>query len=86
MVKTKYVETPGLLQPLSISTASWSSISMDLITKLTKSDGKIIIMTIVDWFTKYAYFILLSRPYTIIDIAQAFFVTDPMFISFFYEN
>ena len=47
----------GLLQPLEVRYAAWSSISTDFITQLPESQGKTQIMVVVDRFTKMAHFI-----------------------------
>jgi hypothetical protein len=46
--KEEHVASPGLLQPLSIPQKVWSDITMDLIEKLPKSEGKDTIMVVVD--------------------------------------
>jgi hypothetical protein len=48
------IKTPGLLQPLSIPSQHWEEDFMDFITGLPKSEGKSVIMVIVDRLTKYA--------------------------------
>jgi len=42
----------GLLQPLEVPYAAWTSISVDFITHLPKSQGQTQIMVVVDRFTK----------------------------------
>jgi hypothetical protein len=75
MVKPEHLPSLGLLQPLPIPKQEWTSIGMDFITGLPKSEGKNVIMVIVDRFTKFAHFILLSHPYTVIDAAHTFINT-----------
>jgi hypothetical protein len=65
MVKPEQQASTGLLQPLPILTDAWTSIGIDFITGLLKSDGKEVIMVIVDGLTKYVHFIPLSHPYTV---------------------
>lgn len=62
----------GLLQPLPIPTRPWSSISMDFIEGLLKSNQYSVIMVVVDMFTKYAHFIPVSHPYNVTKIANLF--------------
>jgi len=60
----------GLLQPLEVSYAAWSSISTDFITQLPESQGKTQIMVVVDRFTKMAHFIGLHENATAKDVAD----------------
>ena len=59
--KVETIKTPGPLQPLSIPSQHWEEISMDFITSLPKSEGKSVIMVVVDRITKYAHFCALSH-------------------------
>ena len=61
--KVETIKISGLLQPLSIPSQRWEEVSMDFITGLPKSDGKSVIMVVVDRLTKYAYFCALSHPF-----------------------
>ena len=45
---------------------------MDFITGLSKSEGKSVIMVLVDILTKYAHFCALSHPFKSIKIATTF--------------
>jgi transposase InsO family protein len=45
---------------------------MDFIYGLSRSEGKIAIIIIVDRLIKYSYFLVLSHPFTATDIAQLF--------------
>ncbi|KAH9297297.1 hypothetical protein KI387_028979 [Taxus chinensis] len=49
--KGETVRSPRLLQPLSIPSERWEEVSMDFITGLPKSDGKSVIMVVVDRLT-----------------------------------
>jgi hypothetical protein len=42
------IKTLGLLQPLSIPSQCWEEVSMDFIIGLPKSEGKIVIMVVVE--------------------------------------
>ena len=50
----------------------WADISMDFIEGLPKVGGKSVILMVVDRFSKYAHFIVLSHPYTTVSAARAF--------------
>jgi len=65
----------GLLQPLSIQIQCWEEVSMDFIIGLPKSEGKSVIMVVVDRLTKYAHFCALSHPFKAITVATAFMQT-----------
>jgi len=62
----------GLLQPLEVPYATWSSISMDFITQLPEWRGKTQIMVVVDRFTKMAHFVGLDENATAKDVADTF--------------
>jgi hypothetical protein len=70
--KVEKIKTPGLLQPLAISSQCWEEVSMDLITGLPKSKGKSVIMVIVDILTKYTHFCALSHPFKSSTVSTAF--------------
>ena len=61
--KVETIKTPSLLQPLSIPSQCWEEISMDFITGLPKSEGRSVIMVVVDRLTKYAHLCKLSHPF-----------------------
>jgi hypothetical protein len=73
--KVETIKTPGLLKPLSIPSQRWEEVSMDFITGLPKSEGKSVIMVIVDRLTKYAHFCALSHPFKASTVATAFMET-----------
>lgn len=75
--KAEHCPYPGLLQPLPIPEMAWTHISMDFVEGLPKSEGKNMILLVVDRLTKYAHFIACSHPYTTTDIVQLF--TDHIF-------
>ena len=62
----------GLLQPLQIPFAAWTSISTNFITHLPESQGHTQIMVVVNRFTKMAHFIGLSENATAKDVADTF--------------
>ena len=67
--KVETIKTLGLLQPLSIPSQRWEEVSMDFITCLPKSEGKSVIMVVVDRLTNYAHFCALSHPFKASTIA-----------------
>ena len=73
--KVETIKTPGLLQPLSIPSQHWEDISMDFITGLPKSEGKSVIMAVVDRPTKYAHFCALYHPFKASIVATTFMET-----------
>lgn len=70
----KHLNTPpvGLLEPLPVPTGAWRDISMDFVEGLPLSDGYIVIMVIVDHYTKYAHFVPLKHPFTAPTVARQF--------------
>jgi hypothetical protein len=73
--KGETIKTPGLLQPLVIPSQCWEEVSMDFITGLPKSEGKTIIMVVVDRLTKYAHFFSISHPFKSSIVATKFMET-----------
>lgn len=101
MNKHENMHIPGLLQPIESPDGPWKGVCMDFLTGLPKSDGKDIILVVVDRFTKFAHFLPLSHPISAPKVAQEFFylvyklhglpVTiisdrDPIFLSRFWRN
>ena len=62
----------GLLQPLELPSAPWTSISMDFITELPESNGYTSIWVIVDRFSKMTHFIPLKQPAGAKELARIF--------------
>ena len=73
--KVETIKTPGLLQLLSIPSQRWIDVSMDFITGLPKSEGKSVIMVIVDRLTKYAHFCVVYHPFKARTITNSFMET-----------
>lgn len=53
----------------------WEVIVMNFITGLPKTNGKLVILVIIDNLSKYAHFSALSQEFTSIIVAKSF-VTD----------
>jgi hypothetical protein len=70
--KVETIKTPCLLQPLSIPSQHQEEVSMDFIIGLPNSEGKSVIMVIVDRLTKYAHFCALSHPFKASTVSTAF--------------
>ena len=75
--KAEHLPYPGLLEPLHVPDMAWTHISIDFIEGLPKSNGKDVILVVVDRFTKYAHFISLAHPYTVAQIVTV--LTDNVF-------
>lgn len=58
--------------PLRHSGQLSTHLTMDFIEGLPKSNGKEIILVVVERYTKYAHFIALSHPYSVHTVTQAF--------------
>ena len=70
--KIENVAYHGLLQPLPIPDRVWKDISMDFIEGLLVSRGTSVILVVVDRLSKYAHFMALAHPYSVITVAQVF--------------
>lgn len=70
--KAEHIPYSGLLQPLPVPDMAWTHISMDFVEGLPKSQGKDVILVVVDRLTKYARFISLTHPYNAQDIVTLF--------------
>lgn len=93
--------SPGLLQPIAIPDRFWSTISMDFIDGLPKSNGYTTILVVVDKLSKFGHFIPLKHPYSAPTVAKSFLdnITklygmpstiisdrDPIFLSSFWKE
>jgi hypothetical protein len=70
--KGEIIKTLGLLQPLAIPSQHWEEVSMDFVTGLLKSEGRNVIMVVVDRLTNYAHFFSLSHPFKASKVATTF--------------
>ena len=59
--KASHQAPARLLRPLPIPHRPWSHVAVDFITGLPPSEGNTVILTVVDWFSKAAHFIPLSK-------------------------
>jgi hypothetical protein len=99
--KTDHLQPGGFLQPLEVPSSVWSDVAMDFVEALPKVNGKSVILTVVDRFSKAAHFIPLAHPYTAKSVAKAFFAEvvrlhgipssvvsdrDPVFTSTFWRE
>lgn len=72
MNKTNSRSPISLLAPLAILELVWINISMDFIIGLTRSQGKDIILLVVNMLSKYVRFISPSHLYSTKDITELF--------------
>lgn len=72
--QTKALNTapPELLQALPVPSQIWSDITMDFITHLPVSQGKTVVMVVVDRLSKYAHFCPMKSGFTALSVAKVF--------------
>nr|KYP43739.1 Retrotransposable element Tf2 [Cajanus cajan] len=63
----------SLLHPLPIPNVIWEDLSLDFIISLPSFSGNIVILVVVDCFSKGAYFGTLPTHFTTFKVAQLFF-------------
>ncbi|KAL0177020.1 hypothetical protein M9458_025914, partial [Cirrhinus mrigala] len=59
--KTSNRPPEGLLQPLPVPSRPWSHIALDFVSGLPPSQGNMVVLTVVDRFSKAAHFIPLPK-------------------------
>lgn len=59
--KTSSRPSAGLLRPLPIPRRPWSHVALDFVTGLPVSEGKTVVLTVVDRFSKFAHFLPLPK-------------------------
>jgi hypothetical protein len=62
--KLEHLNPVGLLMPLPIPTVVWADIGLDFIEALPRVNGKSVILSVIDRFSKYCHFIARAHPYT----------------------
>jgi Integrase zinc binding domain len=73
--KGEHLLSPGLLEPIEIPEGAWKVLTMDFVCGLPKSEGKEVILVIIDKFTKYCHLVALSHPFTTSFVAEQFLNT-----------
>jgi hypothetical protein len=99
--KGEHVLTLGLLEPLPIPNGAWKIITMDFVCGMPKSEGKEIILVVIDKLIKYCHLLALSHPFKAMQVVELFLDTiyklhglpqkivingDPIFTSQFWRE
>jgi hypothetical protein len=99
--KVDQLRPGGLLQALDVLSAVWVDIGMDFVKGFPLINGKSVILTAMDRFSKFTHFIPLAHLYTTTSVARAFFTDiirlhglpssiisdrDPVFTSKFWQE
>jgi hypothetical protein len=74
--KSEHLHPTGLLMPLPVPSAVWADIGLDFMEALPRVNGKMVILSVIERFSKYCHFIPLAHPYTAVSVAQAFFTNN----------
>jgi hypothetical protein len=73
--KGEHILTPRLLEPLPIPEEAWIIITMDFMCGLPRSEGKDVILVIIDKLTKYYHLVALSHHFKATTVAGIFLDT-----------
>jgi hypothetical protein len=69
--KPESIHPARLLHPLPVPVGASQDISIDFVERLPKSKGSNTVLVVVDRFSKYAHFILLTHPISDKQMAQS---------------
>jgi hypothetical protein len=67
--KGEHLHPAGLLQLLDVPSSIWADVAMDFVEGFPRVNGKTVVPTVVDHFSKYAHFVPLAHPYTATTVA-----------------
>jgi hypothetical protein len=90
--KSVHLYLAGLLLPLPVPSTVWMFVGLDFIKAPSHVNDKLVILTVVDRFSKYCHFIPLAHPYTAKAAVQVFFSEsmvsdlDPVFTLTFQQE
>ncbi|CAA0814232.1 Unknown protein [Striga hermonthica] len=79
-VKSSNQPPAGLIQPLPIPEQVWEDVTMDFIVGLPPSDGKTVIMVVVDRLTKFVHFESLPTQFTASKVKEGKLILEPLAI------
>jgi hypothetical protein len=68
--KTEHLHPTALLQPLDVPSMVWSDIAMDFIKGFPRINGKSVVLTVADRFSKSAHFTALGHSYMVTSVAE----------------
>jgi hypothetical protein len=74
--KTNQLQPAGLLQPLPVPSTVWEDIEIDFIKGPPKVNDYLVILTVINIFSKSAHFLPLGHPYTTTTVARDVFFNN----------